>query len=72
MKDIQKLIGKNIPVVKDHPYASEVPIPAEEKAKEPAVHTPEKKKANHPNRPGKNYRKEKSRFVPKTVRKQLN
>lgn len=71
LKDIQKLIGKSIPVVKDHPYASEVPIPAEEKAKEPAAHAPEKK-ANHPNRPGKNYRKEKSRFVPKTVRKQLN
>lgn len=44
LKDIQKLIGKNIPVVKDHPFITQEGIKAQnEKAEEIKVKTKEKK-----------------------------
>ena len=55
LKDIQKLIGKNIPVVKDHPFITQEGIKAQsEKAEEIKVKTKEKK-AYRGNRANGNY-----------------
>ena len=59
LKDIQKLIGKNIPVVKDHPFITQEGIKAQnEKAEEIKVKTKEKKSYRE-NRANGNYRRRK-------------
>lgn len=55
LKDIQKLIGKNIPVVKDHPFITQEGVKAQsEKAEEIKVKAKEKK-AYRGNRANGNY-----------------
>jgi ATP-dependent RNA helicase RhlE len=39
LKDIEKLIGRKIPVIKDHPYPAEEPVPAPEQKYRSRPHT---------------------------------
>jgi len=39
LKDIEKLIGRKIPVIKDHPYPAEEPVPAPEQKHKSKPHT---------------------------------